>query len=211
VDIHLSRDGHLVVFHDGTTRRLAGVKAAVSAQTLKELKRLDVGRWKGPEWVGERIPTLGEVLATVPQGKRLFVEIKCGKACVPILVDDIKKSGKDTEQIVVVGSDLDTLICLKKLTPKLEVCWVPLFPHTVLGGWRAKARQLIHSVVTAGLDGLDLGSKAPVDASFVAQVHKANLKLYIWTVDSVVHAKKLAAAGVDGITTTRPGWLRTRL
>jgi glycerophosphoryl diester phosphodiesterase len=42
-------------------------------------------------------------------------------------------------------------------------------------------------------------------------VHAARLKLYIWTVDSPSQARKLLAAGVDGITTNRPEWLRAKL
>src|SRR4051794_3938882 len=65
-DLHLSRDGKLVVIHDADTRRVAGVDKRVAEQTLAELRRLDVGAWKGPRFAGERIATLEEVLATVP-------------------------------------------------------------------------------------------------------------------------------------------------
>jgi len=61
------------------------------------------------------------------------------------------------------------------------------------------------------MDGLDVGGKGPVDAGFARKVHQAGLKLYIWTVDSVSKAKRLIAAGVDGITTNKPGWLRSEL
>src|SRR5438445_6957075 len=81
IDVHLSKDGSIVVIHDANTSKVAGVRKRVSDQTLAELKGLDVGRWKGPKWASERIATLDEVLATVPERKRLFIEIKCEADC----------------------------------------------------------------------------------------------------------------------------------
>ncbi len=51
----------------------------------------------------------------------------------------------------------------------------------------------------------------PFDPEFVRKVHAAGLKLYTWTVDDPVVARNLAAVGVNGITTNRPGWLREQL
>lgn len=59
----------------------------VNGQTLAELKRHDVGRWKHGSWAGERIPTLQEVLATVPGDGKILLEIKSGPGIVqPSLV-----------------------------------------------------------------------------------------------------------------------------
>src|SRR5580704_14008797 len=58
IDVHLSRDGQLVVIHDYNTRRTTGVNRLVARQTLAELRALDAGRWKGLEWLDETIPTL---------------------------------------------------------------------------------------------------------------------------------------------------------
>ena len=74
VDVRQSRDGHIVVIHDAHTRRTAGVTRRVRAETLDELRALEVGRWKHRRHAGEKIPTLAEVIETVPPGKRLFVE-----------------------------------------------------------------------------------------------------------------------------------------
>ena len=73
VDVYLSKDGHIVVHHDDTTKKLAGVDRKVVAQTLAELQRLDVGAWKGAKWKGVRIPRLDDVLASIPEGRRMSV------------------------------------------------------------------------------------------------------------------------------------------
>ena len=210
IDVQFSRDGHIVVIHDDNTRKTAGVRKKVSAQTLAQLKALDVGRWKHARWAGERIPTLAEAFATIPDGKRLFVEIKCGAECIPGFVQDFRASGRKAGQVVPIGFSLETMRQLKRALPELEVCWIAAFRRT-LRGWSPKAEKLIERATEAGLDGLDVGSNGPVDPAFARKVHQAGLKLYIWTVDSVSKAKRLIAAGVDGITTNKPGWLRAQL
>src|SRR5689334_354029 len=75
-DFYLTRDREIVCIHDDNTKRTSGEDLSVAASTLAQLRRLDVGRWKDPKWKGERIPTLTEVLATIPAGKRIFIEIK---------------------------------------------------------------------------------------------------------------------------------------
>ena len=94
LDIYLSKDGEVVVIHDATTRRVGKRSRRVVDQTLAELKQLDVGQWKGSKWAGERIPTLAEVLSTIPDGKRLFIEIKCGPEVIPPLVKVLETARK---------------------------------------------------------------------------------------------------------------------
>lgn len=211
IDVHQSRDGHIVVIHDAHTRKTAGVMRRVRSQTLAELRALDVGRWKHRRWAGERIPTLAEVLDAVPAGKRLFVEIKCGPECLPRFVETVKRSGKKPAHIVPIGFDLTTLKLVKWALPGLEVAWVQGFRRTWRGAWTPSAEKLIATARDAGLDALDLGGRGPVNEPFAAKVHAAGLKLYIWTVDSPRQARRLADARVDGLTTNRPGWLRARL
>lgn len=210
IDVQFSKDGHIVVIHDDNTRKTAGVRKKVSAQTLAELKALGVGRWKHAKWASERILTLAEAFATIPDGKQLFVEIKCGPECIPKFVQDFKASGKDPGQVVPIGFALETMRQLKRALPDLEVCWIAEFKRT-LRGWSPTAEKLIAQATEAGLDGLDVSGKGPVNAEFVRKVHLADLKLYIWTVDSAIRAKQLIEAGVDGITTNKPGWLRSQL
>lgn len=211
IDVQQSRDGHIMVIHDAHTGRTAGLKRRVGAQTLVELRTLDAGRWKHRRWAGEKIPMLSEVLDVVPAGRRLFVEIKSGPESVPEFVGTVKRSGRKPAEVVPIGFDLTTMKLVKWALPRCEVCWVQGFRRGWSGRWRPTAEALIRQARGAGLDGLDLGVRGPVNAAFTAQVHEAGLKLYIWTVDDPTRARALAAAGVDGLTTNRPGWLRQQL
>ncbi len=69
LDLHRSRDGHLVVIHDGRVDATTDGHGEVAALTLAELRRLDAGR-------GERIPTFEEVLELAHEGCGLYVELK---------------------------------------------------------------------------------------------------------------------------------------
>jgi glycerophosphoryl diester phosphodiesterase len=91
IDIRLTRDGVPVCSHDARTGRLSDVDSAIAELTLEELRRIDVGDWKDPAYAGEPIPTLEEVLATVPPRKTLLIEVKdvpahdLARALTPIL------------------------------------------------------------------------------------------------------------------------------
>jgi glycerophosphoryl diester phosphodiesterase len=211
VDVQLSKDGQLVVFHDADTRRTAGSARKVCEQTLSELRLLDSGGWKATRWASEKIPTLEEVLGTIPTGKRLFVEIKCGPSGLANLAKSLRRRASPPNQVVLIGFCLETMKLAKKLFPQLEVGWVAEFKRDWRGAWTPKAQQLVVQAKAADLDALDLSARGPWTPRLGKQVHEAGLKLYVWTVDSVAKARQVIDGGVDGITTNRPGWLRERL
>jgi glycerophosphoryl diester phosphodiesterase len=212
IDVQCSRDGHLVVIHNDNTAKTAGLRKRVNALTVAELAALDAGSWKDARWAGERIPTLEQVLALVPDGKRIFIEIKCEPTCLAEFAKIIRRSRTTPEQIVVISFALETMKLVKHAVRQLEVCWIAEFQRNwKTGGWSPKPQTLIEKTRKAGLDGLDFGANGPINADLVKQVKAAGLHLYVWTVDSPAQACKLLRAGVDGITTNRPGWLRQQL
>ena len=211
VDVQLSRDGHLVVFHDANTRRTAGLDKRVSEQTLAELRRLDAGLWKEKRWARERIPLLDEVIETIPTGKRLFVEIKCGSEGLSSLAESLNRSGGKPGQIVPIGFSLETMRLAKKMFPGFEIGWVAEFKRDWRGAWWPRPEHLIAQARAAGLDAIDLSAHGPWKPPLGKKVHDAGLKLYVWTVNSMAKAREVIAGGADGITTNRPDWLRQKL
>jgi glycerophosphoryl diester phosphodiesterase len=211
LDIHLTKDGKIVVLHDFDTGRLAGVEEKVEDQTLAELRRLDVGQW-GP-WKGkgfsEKIPTLEEVLALIPEGQRLFIEIKPGPEILPELTNVLARSGKRPEQTAINGFGYETMRAAKARFPELQVYWLvaPDDNDANLPG----VNELIQQAKAARLDGLDLHFGFPIDKSFVGKVHAAGLKVYTWTVNDAGLARRQAEAGVDGIATDNCSQLREQL
>ncbi|HXY32876.1 MAG TPA: glycerophosphodiester phosphodiesterase [Planctomycetaceae bacterium] len=211
-DVHLTKDGQIVVFHDFNTRRVAGRNRKVADQTLAELKQLDVGSWKGKAWAGEQIPTLAEYLAAIPEGKRLFIEIKCGPEIIPRLVQVIRGAHTKPQQICLIGFSYEVMQAAKRQLPDLKCYWiVQLRKNRETGRWNPQLASLIRKAKEAGLDGIDFGDSPALDREFVGKVKQSGLGVYTWTVDVVDEAKRLQEAGVDGITTNRPGYMKESL
>lgn len=212
VDVRLSKDGRIVVIHDAGAKRTAGVDKPVRDQTLAELRALDAGAWKDERWAGERIPTLAELLDIIPEGKYVFVEVKCGPEIAPEMVRVVRDSGKKTDQVRFISFSLEVCAEMKKALPAHKVHCLSGFRYDKERGvWFPAAEDLIQQAQSAGLDGLDLEAADPVDAAFARKVRKAGLEMHVWTVDSPEHARRMMDAGVESITTNRPGFLRQAL
>lgn len=212
-DVHLSRDGQIVLHHDRTMKRTAKVDVAIKHQTWEQLQGLDVGTWKGAEWTGVRMPLLRDVIDTVPEDKRLLIEIKCGPEIVEPLTTLLARSGKRPEQTCVIGFSLDVVRAMKAARPDLEVYWLASFKRDKeSGAWSPSIEEIIEKAKSAGVDGVDLQAAEPLlHERAVERVREAGLELHAWTVDDPELAHTLVRLGVDSITTNRPGWLAERL
>jgi glycerophosphoryl diester phosphodiesterase len=211
-DIRLSRDGRIVVIHDDSTKRTTGVEGAVKETAFDALRALDAGRWKGPAFAGERIPTLDEILSAVPAGKRLVIEIKCDVAVVPELKAALARAARKPGEIQLIAFSAATLEAAQRALPQHAAFLLASYkPDPKTGRPPQGLDDLSQICKTRGFDGLSLDSRWPIDAAAVKRLHDAGLKCQVWTVDDAARARALAAAGVDGITTNRPGWLREQL
>ncbi len=209
LDVRATADGEVLVVHDESTLRTTGMNLVVARHSLAELQSLDAGGWKGAAWRGEKMPALGEVLAAMPEGRRLLVEMKGGPAIVPALVRVIKASGRAGD-VGLQGFDAAT--CVRA---RAELPGVPVHLLVRLGRNRREAakawRAALATVRAEGLDGLGVDDAPILDERVVAELRGAKLTLNVWTVDRVGAAKRLARLGVDGIITNRPGWLKSQL
>lgn len=217
VDVRLTRDGRLAVIHDSDTQRVAGRAHDVAGSTLAELQALDVGGERDGRFAGVRIPALEEVLELVPAGKRVFVELKGGPESTAELRRCVGRALRDQpvplapEQIAVIAFDLATAIAAKLALPVHEVCWLAETGDTAPA---ATLEEIARIAQNAGLDGIDVDAAWPLDAAIVQRVQQkcgGAFKIYVWTVDDASQARGLAAAGIAGLTTNRPGWLRAHL
>ncbi|QDU12068.1 glycerophosphodiester phosphodiesterase [Gimesia aquarii] len=210
IDIYLTKDGKIVAYHDKTTKRIGGRDQAVKEQTFAELQTLDVGAWKNSKYKHARIPTLTQILNTIPDNKRLFIEIKCGAEVLPQLKQDLDASGKAAAQTAIIGFDYETMQQAKQILPDLKVYWVfKVKQNKLTRKWAHNAEYYIQKATDAHLDGLDVGYNKFVTKEFIERANSAGLPVYVWTVNSVKDAKKLVNMGVEGITSDRPGLLNS--
>lgn len=192
VDVYCTADGQIVCSHDGSTKRTAGVDLAIAQTTFAELRKLDVGKWKGPQWAGERIPTLAEVLDTIPAGKRLFVEIKSGPDTVPDILA-VLRIYPHPHRLVGISFGAGVIEAVREQYPRLYTCFLC-----------AAGPQAVEQARKLNAHGLDVQMSDAVNEGFAQACRAAGLGLYVWTVDDLAVAKRAAGLGVDGITTNRP-------
>lgn len=203
IDVQLSLDGQLVVIHDETLERTAGRTDTVGSLTAAALGQVDVGSWFGDEWSAERVPTLREVVATVPDGRRLFVELKCGHGTVDALASPLADVAICPEKVVLIGFDRELIRSVKERYPRHHAY---LVAEQKLDGtaWSPPVGEILESALEAGLDGVDLSNTLAVDRAAVDVVHEAGLSCCIWTVNSLDDARRLIEAGVDSLTMDDP-------
>jgi glycerophosphoryl diester phosphodiesterase len=210
LDLYLSADGQLVIHHDADTKRTTGVGGKVTEKSLAELQKLDAGSWKGEAWKGEPIPSLAEALSTLPVGKqRFFLEIKDNDRVVPVLAHELEGWKDRADQLCIIAFDRKVAREAKKAMP-----WMAVY-RLSSGETKEKTpvdlNQLILDTKADGLDGLDLGLKFDWTPARVEQIRAAGLELYVWTVNTPEDARRLAALGLDGITTDDPVMVKEAL
>lgn len=202
-DIHLSKDNRIMVMHDKDTKRTCSGKKnldiADSPSTL--LRDLDAGVWKDSKFKGEKIPFLTEIVETVPAGKTLVVEVKCGVEVIPPLVRMMEKCTKK-EQIVFIAFDWKTMVEVKKTFPANKCYW--------LSASKSGLSKKIIEAAENGLDGVNLHYSI-IDEEVVKLAKENKLEVLAWTVDDPAEAKRLLNLGVTKITTNRPDWLKEEL
>ena len=212
VDVQLSKDNEVVVIHDFNTRRLTGVNRKVKNQTLDELKKLDVGSWKDIQWKGEQIPTIKEVLNSIPDGKKLIIEIKSSAAIIPFLKSEVERCNLKTEQIEIIGFDLKTIVQTKKLMPQYKMLWLLDLDYIWINRiFKPSISKAISKAKKYNLDGLNVWAGKMLDQKIIQKVHDSGLLLYCWTVNDVAKARDLFNWGIDGITTDGAQWLNSHL
>ncbi len=201
VDIYLTADNKVMCLHDATTKRTTGQDFAIKETSSGVLRKLDAGSFKDEKYRGEKIPFLREVIKTIPPGKELVVELKCGIEVLPFLKREIDRYGRN-KRFVFICFDFQTITETKKTFPD-KSCY-----------WLCSNRQLFNEtlplVSKSDLQGVSLnyGIITPEVAEMVGNM---DLELFVWTVNNPEEAKRLIGLGVKGITTDRPGWLREQL
>jgi glycerophosphoryl diester phosphodiesterase len=200
-DVYLSKDNKIMVIHDSNTRRTSGKDYLIGETNSEILRSLDVGSFKNEKYKGEKIPFLEEIISTVPDGKELVIEIKCGIEVLPPLKEVLNTYGKN-KKFVFIAFDFETISATKKAFPENPCYWLCSNPELL--------NKNINLVPGTGIDGISLSYNI-IDANIADQAKRLNLDLFTWTVDNPDEAKRLISLGVKGVTTNRPGWMREQI
>jgi len=123
-DFWLTKDNEIVCIHDPDTRRVTGnkTKMIVRSSSLEELKKLDVGSWKGNKYKGTTIPTLQEVLQIIPEGKGIYLEVKDYREIfITRLAEILKQYSISNDKIRLITFNPKRLQSAKKYLPGIKV------------------------------------------------------------------------------------------
>ncbi|GIP40369.1 glycerophosphoryl diester phosphodiesterase [Paenibacillus sp. J31TS4] len=199
-DIHLTKDNQIVVCHDAKVDRTTNGTGAIRDMTLEELRQLDAGSWFDEKFAGEKVPTLEEVFALAPADMLLNIELKesYGGAIEPVLAELIRRHNR-LDSVVVSSFFHKTLARLREIDPEIKVG--ALYAHDFLSH-----RQFAESYPIP-LTSLHPGYKY-IPCEDIRESVAAGFKVYVWTVNHREDMEKLAACGVSGMISDKPGFLR---
>jgi glycerophosphoryl diester phosphodiesterase len=197
LDCQMTQDGHVVIFHDEKLRRTAGGRGALRDMTLAQLKKLDIGRWRGKAFAGERILTLEEGLEILAGRIDLCLEFKTFGAAAP-------------------GLDLKVLFTLSHYD-YLDRTILSSFDYHCLARLRDHAPEAVLGIIYgAGVreDPFEtarrLGAasihvqKEIAMRDFLRQAWDEGLDVYVWTVNEVREMRVFAEIGVQGLISDFP-------
>lgn len=216
VDVQRTKDGALVVLHDTTLVRTTNARLVfprrspwrVSDFTFEELRRLDAGSWKSPDYAGEQIPSLTEVIELIGDSRAgLLLELKAPEL-YPGMVSDVVAairgipghvgSAVAAGRLVVQSFDFAAVKEFKTREPTV--------PVGLLG---APARANLPALATWA-DQVNPGHMS-VDKAYVDEVHRSGMACLVWTVNHRSGMKRALRLGVDGVITNRPDVLARTL
>jgi glycerophosphoryl diester phosphodiesterase len=140
LDVRLTRDNHLVVFHDRKLDRTSDGSGLVARRTLRELKALDVGSWFSHAFHGERMPSLDEVFELLPKDFLINVEMKVVidgmKRIAHLVAENIRRHQRWASTLVASFNPV-ALYHLRRVEPRIHrgYIWSKRHPYPIRARW----------------------------------------------------------------------------
>lgn len=206
IDVHLTRDGHVVVIHDNTVDRTTDGHGRIADLTFHEIRSLDAGEKFDPRFAGEKVPTLEETLETLRGKAGLLLEIKKDHDTLyPGLEEKVVRilqehhAGKWT---TVQSFNLHTVQKVQRLDPSLRTFY--LLGRNFKTFYDSVARQVQEGhPASPSFTGV-APHHSLLDAGKVDTLHKAGYQVYTWTVDDPREMQRILSLHVEGIITNVP-------
>lgn len=196
LDVHLSKDGHLVVIHDESLEKTTNGTGLVVEKTLAELKALDAGSHKGGEFAGLQIPTLDEVFEALAGRIAVNVEMKAD-------TDGIEQAVADC----IARHDMTDKVIISSFKPTVLKRFADGQPHLKLG-FLIDPFDEDAEALKIWMSSIKHHARHPhymtIDAAYVRVAHQFGYRVNTWTVNDVDHGVKLAEMGVDCVMTDTP-------
>jgi glycerophosphoryl diester phosphodiesterase len=210
-DVHLSRDGEVMVIHDATLDRTTTGAGPVRDRSVAELKVLRLKDRSGAV-TAETVPTLDEVVEVAAQAKRrmlLEIKVDAAKARYPGIEEKvlaILDRHAMTASTVVMSFEAPTWRRVLLLRPEVATC--ALYSARALA--RTSLTSELETLRAAGVRFIGV-EHTVVDAAAVKQAQGAGLGLGAWTVNNPADMQRMIGAGVTILITDQPDVAKTLL
>ena len=189
LDVHLSRDGVVVVHHDRLLDRTTALRGPIAERSAEELRRAEV-------------PALAEVLARY-RDQRIIVELKLNSAALAAATIDVIRRAAAVERVCLGSFGLRVLRAARVIEPAIATSGAREEVRWAL--YRSWVHWPVSRVAYNGYQIPELsGATRVVSRRFVDDAHEAGLGVQVWTVDTEAAARRLLGWGVDALITDRP-------
>lgn len=192
IDVQMTKDGAVVLLHDQSLKRTAGVDRKLQDMTYEEVKKLDAGSWYGSEFEGTGIPDLEEVMQLVKGKASLNIEMKrnaSGENLPEAVVALIEEYDME-KQCVITSTDHDYLLKVKELNPDLRTGYIVAAAY---GNYFDDDSVDFFSVCSSYLS-----------ESVVKEAHAYGKEIHAWTVNSIKELNRMKRIQVDNVITDNP-------
>ena len=213
LDVTLAASGEVVVIHDDTLGRTTNGTGRVEDTSLDALRRLDAGSWFGPQFAGEQVPTLDQVLDEIDGQVVIDIELKTTdrkEALAKAVVDAVHRSGHG-KRVFVSSFDPLLLEQVRLADPDLRRAQlVGTFEGTDLA-WYEKV-----VLKNLGLNGqaqpdMIIGGDDFVSEPWVKRQKRRGYAVMVYTINDPERMAELWGWGVDAVITDVPDVARTTL
>ncbi len=193
IDVRMTKDGEIILMHDSTLKRTAGIDDNISQLTYSELADVDVGSWFSSSYIGEKIPTLREALELCKGEMAIMIEVKGGRYdrydIAKKVVSDVEEMGM-SQDVVVASFNQDVLKEIKELNSSIVTCLILRFAY-------GNISEMEH---------VDMFS---MESYFVYKGISKNIKnsgksLAVWTLNDRRQMASLRDMGIDQVVTDNP-------
>jgi glycerophosphoryl diester phosphodiesterase len=200
-DVHATRDGVLVAFHDSVLDRVSDGKGSIASQSWEQVRRARIGGL-------EPVPLMADVLAAFPDAM-VNIDAKSDAAVGPLI--DLITSSRAQDRVCLGSFSGRRLRALRAaLGPGVATSLAPgeVLPLLPPGGLLSRKDVRSIGAVAAQVP-VRYGRQRIVTPRFVGLAHSLGLEVHAWTIDDAEQMRELLDIGVDGIMTDRPDVLRT--
>lgn len=202
-DVHMTRDGVLVVCHDDTVDRTSDGRGRICDLTLRELRALDFGSWFSPQFAGTQILTLEEFFALCGRLKVINVEVKRASDGSTEAAAEVARLARETDvfdKLIISSFEMDMLRAAQAADPAVRACYLyapgTAFCEEIINGPVVFAREYglyaYHPFV------------AMVSKDYIGECHGAGIVVNPWTVNMPHALAALRDWGADGVITDLP-------